>query len=577
MATNDREPEMMDVTRQGRPFAHGGLVRLARLLLEPPLLAGILLVGAVVINQSAVHWRPNIVDDPMFAYYGWCVSEGARPYVDVWDNKPPGIWWLNAAAIRLCGPGVGSELLPGSLAVLTTLLAFVGIARTVFHRSLLVPAALAGAVLLTELRFECGGNRTETYVIACETLAIFAYVRWLRRRRWPCLLLAGLAAGAAPLFKQSGIAVGLACAAHMAWVQWRASRNHGGMAAALGGHAFRRRGARSGWRAWLIAAGGLAVVPLISASVLASQGALAEAAFAVGRFNRAYFEIGDATWLRVDHALQIYQPVISSFVGLLLIAAAGLACGLAGFIARRWRKSVPRISLGRQRPSPRRGVGLIVLWFVLAAYLACVGPGRRGHHMMPALPALGLLVLYPLHLIVARRGLRACLTASPGAAAAVVVWTFVLGTLATGSVAAATSCWQTKPHWYALDRSQPASYEVRAAEIRRLSDPGDTIYIWGWSPETYRFACRRPASRFATLEKCGQVGEHARFNLDGAMADIRRHPPRLFGISIPDYAGMTAPPVGDFAAWLEGQYELSSTVEGMHILVRRCRGALVIP
>ena len=534
------------------------LVRLARLFLAPPLLAGILLVGAVVINQSAVHWRSNIVDDHMFAYYGWCVSEGARPYLDVWDNKPPGILWLNAAAIRLCGPGVGSELLLGSLAVLTTLLAFVGIARTVFHRSLLVPAALAGAVLLTEQRFECGGNRTETYVIACETLAILAYVRWLRRGRWPWILLAGLAAGAAPLFKQSGIAVGLACAAHLAWTQWRASRNPGG-----------RRGVHSGWKAWLIAAGGLAVVPLISASVLASQGALAEAAFAVGRFNRAYFEIGDATWLRVDRALQIYQPVISTLVGQLLIAAAGLACGLASFIARRWRGSTARNSLGRQRPPPRRGVGLIVLWFVLAAYLACVGPGRRGHHMMPALPALGLLVLYPLHLMVARRGLRACLTASPGAAASIVVWAFVLGTLAAGSMAAAASCWQTKPHWYALDRSQPASYELRAAEIRRLSDPGDTIYIWGWSPETYRFACRRPASRYATLEKCGQVGEHARFILDGAIADIRRHPPRVFVISTRDYAGMTAPPLGDFAAWLEERYELSSTVEGMHILIRR--------
>ncbi len=516
-----------------------------------------MVLAAVVLNQSAVHWRANLVDDLLFAYHGWCVSEGARPYLDIWDNKPPGVWWLNAAAFRLCGPGLGGELLLGSLALLTSSLAFIGIARTVYHRSLLVLAALVAAVLLTHLRFESGGNRTETYVVTCEILALLGYLRWLRGRGNAWLLLAGLAAGAAPLFKQAGLAVSLAGAVHLAWIQWRAAKSSRKTRGAGRAPDTRLRG----WKPWLIAGCGWVIAPLAAASVLTAQGGLGEAAFAVGKFNRAYFEIGDATWLRVDRALHIYEPVLSDLAGVLLIAGFGLLCGVITWL---WRRAT--------RPTTaatRHGLGLFIFWFLLAVYLACVSPGRRGHHLMPALPALGLLLLYPLHLLAARRGLRSVLTARPLAVLVVVVWAYVLGTFELASLENAVRAWQTKPHWYAFQRSEPAGYELRAAEILRLTEPSDTIYVWGWCPGTYRWSYRRSASRYATLEKRGQVGQHAQFIVDGAMADIRRSPPQVFVISTGDYEAMMTPPVSDFAGWIQQRYEMVGTTAGMHILTRR--------
>lgn len=38
-------------------------------------------------------------------------------------------------------------------------------------------------ILLTHVGYECGGNRTETFVILFERLAVLGYVRWLRGRR----------------------------------------------------------------------------------------------------------------------------------------------------------------------------------------------------------------------------------------------------------------------------------------------------------------------------------------------------------------------------------------------------------
>jgi hypothetical protein len=501
---------------------------------------GIVLLLAVLVNQTAVHWRSNIVDSDLFAYYGWCVAQGARPYLDVWDNKPPGIWWINAAAIRLAEPGAAADLLLGSTALLVTLAAFVGIARTAFHRSVLLPAALVGAVVLTHLHFECGSNRTETFVVTGETLAVLGYLRWLRSRRRGWLLLAGLAAGTAPLFKQSGLAAALAMAVHLAWTQWR--------------------GRSRGWTPWLVGGAALLVPAALAAAVLAWQGALGEAVFAVAKFNRVYFAIGDATWNHVGRAMRAYGPTLAPLSGLLALVALGLLGGGYVRLARGWKSA---------GTPARPGAGLFLLWGVLAVYLACVGPGRQGHHLMPAVPALALLTLYPLHLLAGRRGWPKCLTARPSAVCAVVVWSTVLGVSGAGSLAEASRCWRTKPHWYSLARSQPNECEQRAAVLLCLTRPTDTIYVWGWSPGTYRYTCRLPASRFATLEKSGQVRAYAQFIVDGAMADIRRHPPRAFVISAGDYGLVRGEPPSDFGAWVRTHYELVDTVAGMHILTRR--------
>lgn len=522
------------------------------------VLVGVVLTGATVINQSAVHWRSNNADSDLFAYYGWCVARGARPYLDVWDNKPPGMWWVHAAAVRLCGAGAASELLAGSAGLAIALTAFVGIARTAYHRSVVVPAAVVAAVLLTELRFECGANRTETWVAACESAAILGYLRWLRRRRWGWLFAGGLAAGAAPLFKQSGLAAAAACALHLAWVQRQTRATQAGRSPAS---PYLR-----GWKPWVVGGAGLAALPLAAVVALAWQGALGEAVNAVAVFNRAYFAVGDATWWRMDRVWPVYRPVLGLLAPVCGIVAIGLGCG-AYMRFRRWRKTAGTggAKMGRV---PRRGVGLMVLWLLLAAYLAFAGPGRRGHHFMPALPALGLLVLYPVHLLAARRGLRAMLTARPSAVAGVVAGGYVLVLLLAGSLAEAGRCWLVKPHWYALHRTQPSACERQAAEIAKLTQPGDAIYVWGWSPGTYRYACRRPASRYATFEKLGQVGKHADFILERAQDDIRRSRPEVIAIAPEDYEQLARPPAGEFGAWLRREYETVTTVEGMHVLRR---------
>jgi hypothetical protein len=532
------------------PLAPGTPRGIARWL-EGAALAAVL-VAATAVNQSAVHWRSNIADDHLFAYYGWLLADGGRPYLDFWDNKPPGIWYLNAAAIAVCGPGIAADLLLGWVAVLLALAAFIGVAREVFGPALRWPAVLIAVVLLTHPLFECGGNRTETYVIVGELGALYGYLRWRRGGGPGWLVLAGLAAGAAPLFKQSGAAALAAISLHALVSQLRAPRR------------------AWPWRAGLTFLAAAAATPLAVLVALLWHGAAAEAAFAVGRFNRAYFAVDDATWWRLDRAIQIYQPVFAHLRGLFLAAGIGVAAwGIA-----RWRS--PRTAADTTSTGPT-GVGLVLLWGLLAAYLACVGPGRRGHHFMPALPPLGLLTLLPLSLLLAGRGLTARIVARPLVALLLVVWGYVIVDLGRVSLGELQRSWSGKPAWYALRHTTPPPFRAQGERIRELCPPDETIYVWGWSPGTYRYACRRPASRYATLEKLGQVREHAHFIRDAAIADIQARPPRIFVISLGDWDALQAAPRPPFGRWLGRHYAPRETVQGMHLLERTTTGGLDNP
>jgi len=212
---------------------------------------------------------------------------------------------------------------------------------------------------------------------------------------------------------------------------------------------------------------------------------------------------------------------------------------------------------------------LFVLWWLFSVYLAAVGPGRREYHLMSSLAPLGLILLYGVHVAAGRLGLMRALAGSSMRAAGVVAWTYVLVVFIPGSLAEARKCWAVKPACWALERTTPAPYEAQAAVVAALTQPEDRIFVAGWSPGTYRFAYRLPATRFGTFEKLGQVGEHARFIVNGAERDLRSRPPAVYVISITEYDALLKDRSTTWGAWLVAEYVPHSDVQGMRILVRR--------
>lgn len=501
------------------------------------------ILAAVVINQSAVHWRENLADSHLFAYHGWCVSQGAVPYREVWDNKPPGIWWLNAAAFLACGEVVAGEMLIAAAALAAALAALAGIIATTHQPSMLWVGLPAALVMLTQVHFECGANRTETFVVASECLGALALCRWQKRGGRAWLLLAGAACGAAPWFKQTGLGALVACATVLA-----ARRP---VASARGGSTRRRAVGL-----FLAGAAAAQAPPL---AMLAAQGALADAAYAIVGFNRDALAATGATivpfqsvWL--NRALLARLDLMLAWAGLsAVVAVAGL------------RRAHPHAIETRAHGL----LGLAFVWLGVELLAISVSGGHQAYHYQPILPPLTLLSVDWLGRLAGARGLGRALAERPSLAAATSAFALSLGALVPANVAALRACWAQKPHWYSDSRTTPAAYEAQAAEIRRITRPTDHIYVWGWSPGTYRYAYRRCASRFATLEKLSHAGPAAQFIYDGAVADLRRRPPVVFVISEGDFAGVTRAPQSALADWLRAHYAQHATIQGMLILVRR--------
>lgn len=63
------------------------------------------LAFAAIVLFPTIYW-PFDYDQGTFAYGGWAVLHGLRPYIDFWDIKPPNIFYTYAAAFALFGNNV---------------------------------------------------------------------------------------------------------------------------------------------------------------------------------------------------------------------------------------------------------------------------------------------------------------------------------------------------------------------------------------------------------------------------------------------------------------------------------------
>lgn len=492
-----------------------------------------LLLAAWLLNQSAVHWGGNLADGFLFGYSGWQIRHGARPYADLWDNKPPGIWWTAAAAQALLGDERTSELAAAAVATAVTLISFVWLARLLYGPAVLLPAVLVAAGLLTHVRYECGAFRTETFVTACECTLVAFYVHWLRSPHPRWLLLAGLAAGTGPWFKQSGIAAASVCGLHLLWMLAR-----------------RRASVRS--VACFLA--GCAAPSAVAVVVLAMQGVVSEWWYAVVGFNRLYFEVRDAAWLPSLRTWRYLEQPLAPLMSFALLALVGLLMMLG-----------PHRNPERSRADRPTGFMLIPVWTIAAGYLVAVSGGVLAYHLSPLLPPLTLAALAvignageaPFSQVILRR---------PSTAVLFALLAGVSIDALRDSISLARTAWNARSPGLSLEWRDPPEFVEQAAYIRAHTGPSDTIYVWGWDPGLYRYAQRRCCSRFATLEKVSQVAPRGEFLLEAAVFDIQTRRPAMFIISAGDHDRLPQGRTRDFADWLAANYEITTEIRGMRML-----------
>lgn len=518
----------------------------------------LIILPVMALCLAIAYWRADVVDDQLFALFGWRIAHGATVYVDVWDNKPPGIYWLNALGFLLAGGEnyLGVIALCGAALVVSFACFFI-ISASVYFRGAAAIATVLASFYITHGYFQGGTNRTETFLVMFELAAVAAYVRGCWRDRWWVWLLAGLLCGFAFLFKQVGLAA------------WGAMGVHTLVLAACGDI----RWPTAIKRCVLLAIGPVLVVAA-AVGVLWRQDALDAAWFAVVEFNRGYFEAGRSSLTDTFLNRYMLQNEIFRILPLpLLMCAAALIHATLWWLRPRLRPAEIEQPLVAFQPACPRYLVLFVVWWAAAFYGAVVSPHYFRHYLVPTIPPMMLIAGYLINVLRTEISLTARMQQRIGVTAAFVA----IGYFAWSAL---YRQWEelSKVYVYRFVQQEPPDWELVGEVLERYTTPEETVQAFGYMPGIYLQAHRMNATRFATTEKIGQIGRTRQAGLirEHLIGRIDAEPPaaivisaqEFFEINNPDQTTRTLDPLD---TWLAGllakRYRLVADVPKVNVFI----------
>jgi len=438
---------------------------------------------ALLIPSPLLWGRLPSRDSGVFLYTGWRILDGDLPYRDVWDHKPPAVYYVNALGLLLGGgaeQGVWALELTGLLAA--TLLGFALLRRAFGFGA----ACFGSAIWLLSLTFVLQrGNFTEEYALPCQFLALwlFQHSELRGRRAWTGIAL-GAAVGLAFLLRQNLAGVGLAVGAY--WL------------IAGFGAAWRTRLRSAGQ----LALGALAVVALC-VLFFAAQGALVDFWDAAFRYNFLYVH---ATWARrwqaISEGLSLMYPS-----GLNKIALVGWVLGALAVAVPRCRRAMA--------PAARTLIAVALLALPIELALAAASGRSYQHYFIAWLPAFA--VLAGAFVFVVSMGVER-LVRRLRWAAFLRLWPYVL--LANLSI--------FPLGMIALDvrfAAIPTNAGELAGYINETTRPEDYVLMWG-AQAAYNFRSRRRSpTRFVHQIPFYVSAYRTPENVAALLRDIERNKP----------------------------------------------------
>jgi Dolichyl-phosphate-mannose-protein mannosyltransferase len=497
-----------------------------------------LIEGAVLLTVLAVLRAPSLAEPPWsadagaYANIGRALHLGGVLYRTVWDNKPPGIYWLAAALTADGASALGMQVALCVIVTAVTALVW-AIGRRLASPRAGFLAALVVAVLASVPNFTGDQLNAE---IAGEPLVLAAMLLLV----WRLPVGAGRAVGAgallggALLFKATFAADLLAALVVPP------------LAAVAEG---RRPTPADAVRSALVVAGALLLVTAALVPVW-RDGALPALVDVIVHQDVRY-----AQWAQVAGALPgdfgaRPGPLIQALGAARLLAVLGGGGATALVLARR-----------------RHRGGALVAWW-LACDLAVVMADNRAftHYALQTVGALALAAGLAADRAWRRRSPGGALL---GAGALAVAWPVILVALllprAETSLALGrglppltqeNSSGRILPAYYARaarllgGRLSLAGYrasfagteypsdEARAALLREHSRPGDHVFVWGWTSSwVYGLADRPPAGRFIWMNTAYHLYPGAPHLLAG---DLALNPPAVLLAEQPLDAAVSA-------------------------------------
>lgn len=442
------------MTDETRPVLPGDN---AARLLAPLLIALAGVLFAVMASPLALptpDWDAGVFD-----YVGWRMLEGEVPYRDVWDHKPPVIFFFCAAGLLLGGGSVwGVFALQAVFMTAGLLLAYACLRRFYGSLTALLTVALGYffIVIAGQLTLE-----TEELYIPYAFASIALYLRTVRLgpRAW---MSAALGAVAMLSFLTKQILIGMPIAIVLC-LAFRLLRER----------QFLLLLRSVAW--YLLGAGGLAGLIVLYFALNGAAWEFWEAAFL---FNFGYAETTERGALLWADRMGYF---IARDSGLLVPAAAGIVASMLILRLRPWREAFG---------NPLLALALVAFPFEMY-FSAISGRGYRNYFLCWA-PALMLFAAVPIHHLLngfPRPGGEPRLRIPPPIPVLVCL-VYVLG----------AGAWVSRTWTFNMFEERNAHRFVhRARTIEFLKDqtgPDDTVLMWGLEATVNFTARRRSPTRF---------------------------------------------------------------------------------
>jgi len=418
---------------------------------------GVGLALLVLVLLVSLQLAPSVIpqgrDSGIFAYTGQVIREGGLPYRDAWDNKPPGVYYIDALAFVLFGPNRWALWLIETLTVFLTGWLLYWLLSQIFSSRLVVWTGTLSMVLLTRHPILVEDtNFTEVDALLPQMACYLAGYLFLinPRHRWGFLIGASL--GIAFLIKQTTVGVAFMFIP----------------ALVISRHPVVYSPRRWNWLGGIIM-GGLLSLGLVTAYLA---------------WNGVLFEAIEATFIS---PMEFHSWVSGKPVGIprrILLALFGSAAPLVvgpliPFLYMGFQTTFRRVRAARQGAltRPEATAATLSLWaamtLVIDTFLTNTTNRGYGHYYITLLPALVLMLMPAIERMVEwlhqpnptpdeRRRLR---------------WAWfglALGIAGPALVGTTYRFWQI--NW---DVAGPARVEPLATYVMQHTQPTDTVLVWG--------------------------------------------------------------------------------------------------
>lgn len=420
----------------------------------------LLLIGALAVMTLLalpILTLPMGRDQGMYANIGRGILQGKIPFVDLWDIKPPAIYYIYALAIAIFGPGAAALRVIDLLTVPLTAAGLYLLAARLSARR----AALLAVVLFYVFYF------TETFASLTQSDAVVTLpMTWAV----VCVLRAADHPRASRPALVWSAAAGSLCALTLWFKHYYAL-----FVAALILHHIMERRAFPFKEALAFAVAGLVAggIPLLYFVSVGMAQEMLIVAQGTSQYNAQAFG-----------SVQAFIDQMSNYVrfrwwhwGVLLLLA--LSWPLTARLSR-----MPR----------GKGWRLALLWLLAGLGFVLIQAKGFDTHWLPMLPPLALLAADSASRLLDRLPRRA-LAHLLAACAISLILVRALWLPALPYLLGQETLSQYYEAFQANDL-KPAESLAMVEYLRERVAPGDTLFIWGFRPEVYYLAGLHPATRF---------------------------------------------------------------------------------